>query len=97
MDIDWNESPINSVNWYMKIPDIFIKEAGITARYITLGNLLRMCQRLRIANEHGSAKLKSELDQSTRFKKELIMFEAKHRSAAKESEETAFCGQAAGS
>ncbi len=72
----------------MKIPDIFLKEAGITDKDITLGNLVRMCQRLRIANEEGSGKLKSELEQSTRFNKELIMLEAKHRSAAKESEET---------
>ncbi len=49
MDIDWNEAPINGVKWYMKIPDIFLKEAGITDKDITLGNLVRMCQRLRIA------------------------------------------------
>ncbi len=88
MNIDWGEALINGVNWYMKIPDIFLKEAGITDKDNTLGNLVRTCQRLRIANEEGSEKLKSELEQSTRLNKELIMLEAKNRSAAKESEET---------
>ncbi len=53
-----------------------------------MGNLVRICQQLRIENEKGPEKLKYELEQSTRFNKELIMLEAKHLSAAKESEET---------
>ncbi len=88
MDIDRNEAPINGVKWYTKIPHIFLQEAGISDKDLTLGTLVRMCERLRTTNEEVSAKLKSELERSTNFNKELIMPEAKHRSVAKESGET---------
>ncbi len=72
----------------MIIQDIFLKEAGISEKDITLSILVRTCQRLPKAIEERAGKPKSALEQSTRFSKELIILEAKHRSAAKDSEES---------
>ncbi len=86
MDIDWNEVPTNGLNWYMKIPNIFVEEVGIKERDVTLGSMLRAYQRLRISSEEDLEKSQAELKKSTAFNKELIVTKAKYRSAATEAE-----------
>ncbi len=61
MDIYWNEVPINGVNWYMKIPNIFVEEVGIKERHVKRGSLLRAYQILRIFSEEDLEKSQAEL------------------------------------
>ncbi len=43
MDVDWKELPVNSVSWYLRIPKLFLKDAGIESDgSFRLENLLKI-------------------------------------------------------
>ncbi len=75
MDIDWKDVSINGINWYMKIPNIFVEEVDIKDRRVTLGILRGVHLKLRVLSDEAQA----ELDIAISFSKELVIWKRSTR------------------